>query len=45
MKVRTLMNTLKGSWVPIERKGNIFVVKIIVEHPTQVAASRCSSAR
>ena len=31
LKVRTLLNTLKGARVPIERKGNNFVVEIQVD--------------
>jgi hypothetical protein len=31
LKMRTLMNTLKGTRVPIERKGNNFVVEISVK--------------
>ena len=31
LKMRTLLNTLKGARVPIERKGNNFVVEIKVD--------------
>ena len=31
LKLRTLMNTLKGYRVPTERKGNNFVVEIMVQ--------------
>ena len=52
LKMKTLMNTLKGARVPIARKGNHFVVEIKVEKkkgeyhvPKKTAAKRWSSSR
>ena len=52
LKVRTLMNTLKGARVPIARKRNSFIVEIKVERkeeeyhmPKKVATKRWSSSR
>ena len=52
LKMRPLMNTMRGARVPIARKGNHFVVEFKTEKkedeyhvPKEVAAKRWSSSR
>ena len=50
LKMRTLMNTMKGARVPIERKGQNFIVQIKVQQeggfvaPEKVATKRWSTS-